>query len=134
RQCNPGGLTWAGRPLVGGDGSREQGCDLLARQRGGGVDVKARDRIAFLRYGARGAAALMEWCVNLGRLGLHEQLDVHGNLSERPGEKAEKASDFADAVAQSVPSDIRLAEPEFLHQFRLHLEAIAAERGQRPDG
>src|SRR5260221_7303643 len=75
----------------------------------------------------------MERLVDFRYLGLHEQLHVHGNLSKRAGEKAEKASDFADAVAHGVPGDVRLAEPEFPHQLRLHLEPIAAERGQRSD-
>src|SRR5258707_587619 len=75
----------------------------------------------------------MERLVDFRYLGLHEQLHVHGNLSKRAGEKAEKASDFADAVAHGVPGDVRLAEPKFPHQLRLHLEPIAAERGQRSD-
>src|SRR5260370_10300433 len=75
----------------------------------------------------------MERLVDFRYLGLHEQLHVHGNLSKRAGEKAEKASDFADAVAHGVPGDVRLAEPEFPHQLRLQLEPIAAERGQRSD-
>src|SRR5258707_2267298 len=75
----------------------------------------------------------MERLVVFSYLGMHEQLHVHGNLSKRAGEKAEKASDFADAVAHGVPGDVRLAEPEFPHQLRLQLEPIAAERGQRSD-
>src|SRR6266480_6874199 len=75
----------------------------------------------------------MERFVDLGHLGLHEQLHVHRNLSERAGEKAEEASDFADAIAHRVPGDVRLAQPEFAHELRLHLEATSAERSQRPD-
>ena len=75
----------------------------------------------------------MERLVDLGHLGLHQQLHVHGNLAERAGEEPEKAGDLADAVAHGVPGDLGLAEAELLHQRGLHLEAVLAERGQRSD-
>src|SRR5262249_5401561 len=52
---------------------------------------------------------------------------------QRSGEETEEASDFADAVTHRVPGDLRLAQPELLHQLRLHLEAIATKRRQCPD-
>ena len=75
----------------------------------------------------------MEGLVDLGDLGLHEELHVHGNLAERAGQEPEKAGDLADAVAHRVPGDFRLGEAEFLHQRGLHLETVSAERGQRAD-
>ena len=52
-QCDPLDLPRPGRALVIGDGGLEQGGDVLAHQRGGGMDIEARDRVAFLRHCAR---------------------------------------------------------------------------------
>ena len=116
-----------------GDRGFEQGGDVLAHQRDGGVDIEAGDGIALLRHRARRSARLVERLVDLGDLGLHQELHVHGNLAERAGEESEKAGDLADAVAHRVPGDVGLAEAELLHHRGLHLEAIGAERGQRSD-
>ncbi len=76
----------------------------------------------------------MERLVDLLDLGLHHQLDVEGDLPAHAGDEAEEAADLGDAVAHGVPGDLRLAEAELLHQRCLHLEAAAAERGQRAGG
>ena len=73
----------------------------------------------------------MERLEHLGDLGLHQQLHVHRDLAERRGDEAEEAADLADPVAHRMPGDLGLAEAELGHQGGLHLEAVAAERGQR---
>ena len=133
RQRDPLDLPRAGRALVVGDRGLQQRGGVLAHQRGGRVNIEARDRIALLRHGARRAAPLVERLVDLGHLGLHQELHVHRDLAERAGDEAEEAADLADAVAHGVPGDLRLAEAELVHQRRLHLEAVGAERSQRAD-
>ena len=134
RQRDPLDLPGTGRPLVIGDGGLQQRGGVLAHQRGGGVDVKARDRIALLRHGARRAARLVERLEHLGDFGLHQELHVHRQLAEGSGHEPEETADLADAVTHRMPSDLRLAEGKLHHQGRLHLEAVGAERGERPGG
>src|SRR5207248_8003442 len=74
---------------------------------------------------------LVERLEHLGDLGLHQKLNVHGNLAERASEEAKKAADLADAVAHRVPGDLGLAKLELGHQAFLHLEAVLAERSKR---
>jgi len=126
-------LPWAGRALVVGDRGFEQRGDVLAHKCDGGVDIKGRDRIALLRHGARRPAPLVKGLIDLGDLGLHQKLHVHGNLAKGAGQEPEKAGDLADAIAHRVPGDLRLGEAELLHQRGLHLESVTSERRQRPD-
>src|SRR5262245_14282537 len=76
----------------------------------------------------------MEWLEHLTDLGLHQELHIHGDLAERAGEQSKERADLADAITHRVPGDLRLPEPEFLHQRGLHFEAVRAERRQCSGG
>src|SRR5207247_6559164 len=91
-------------------------------------------RIALLRHGAAGAAAFVERLEYFGDFGLHQELHVGRKLAERTGDERQEAADLADAVADRVPGDFGLLEPEFFHQRSLHLEPVRSERGKRAGG
>src|SRR5208282_950067 len=98
------------------------------------VNVDAGNRIALLRHRRGRTAAVGERLEHLLDLGLHHQLDVEGDFSQRAADEAEEAADLGDAVAHRVPGDLGLAQAKLRHQRRLHAQSVRAERGERAAG
>ena len=117
-----------------GDHRVHQCRGMLSDHRDIGVDVEAGDRIALLRHGRRRAAPRCVGFEHLGHFGLHQQLDVHRNLSERAADDPEERADLGDGVAHRMPGNQGLGQAEFLHQAGLGFHCAGFQRRQRAGG
>ena len=127
---HPFNFPRAGRALVVGHHRVHQRGGQLTHHRDVGVNVKAGNRVALLRHGARRATAGREGLEHLGHFGLHEQLDVHGDLAQRAADDAQKRADFGKVVAHGVPRDQRLTEPQLFHEAGLGFHGAGFQRRQ----
>ena len=103
--------------------------DVLAHNADGGVDVAAGDGVALLRHGAAAAGSVVVGLEDLGHFGLHHQFHVHAEHAQRAADQPQHGGHFGDVVADGVPGNHRLLQPQLGTQPRLHFIAPVSSGG-----